>query len=55
MAVAKRQGREKPTKIEQRKVEGRPEDWSEDLGRTNSTPGRPNLQRAGPGGAKKNI
>ena len=31
MAVAKRQGREKPTKIEQRKVKGRSEDWSEDL------------------------
>ena len=38
MAVAKRQGREKPTKIEQRKVKGRSEDWSEDF-RENSTPG----------------
>ena len=28
MAVAKRQGREKPTKIEQRKVKGRSEDLS---------------------------
>ena len=37
MAVAKRQGREKPAKIEQRKVKGRSEDQSEDLGRTNST------------------
>ena len=48
MAVAKRQGKEKPEKIEQRKVKGR----CEDLGGTNSTPGRPNLQRAGPGGGK---
>ena len=31
MAVAKRQGREKPMKIEQRKVKGRPEDQSEDF------------------------
>ena len=31
MAVAKRQGREKPGKIEQRKVKGRSEDWSEDF------------------------
>ena len=31
MAVAKRQRREKPTKIEQRKVKGRSEDRSEDL------------------------
>ena len=31
MAVAKRQGREKPAKIEQSKVKGRSEDWSEDL------------------------
>ena len=31
MGVAKRQGREKFTKIEQRKVKGRSEDWSEDL------------------------
>ena len=31
MAVAKRKGREKPTKIEQRKVKGSSEDWSEDF------------------------
>ena len=31
MAVAKRQGREKPEKIEQRKVKGRSEDRSEDF------------------------
>ena len=31
MVVAKRQGKEKPMKIEQRKVKGRSEDWSEDL------------------------
>ena len=32
MAVAKRQGREKPMKIEQRKVKRKSEDLSEDLG-----------------------
>ena len=31
MAVAKRQGREKPEKIEQRKVKGRSEDQSENF------------------------
>ena len=31
MSVAKRQGREKLTEIEQRKVKGRSEDQSEDL------------------------
>ena len=31
MGAAKRQGREKFTKIEQRKVKGRSEDWGEDL------------------------
>ena len=31
IAVAKRQGREKPAKIEQRKVKGRSKDLSEDL------------------------
>ena len=31
MVVAKRQGREKPTKIEQRKVKGRSADPSEDF------------------------
>ena len=31
MVVAKRQGREKPVKIEQRKVKGRYEDGSEDF------------------------
>ena len=31
MALAKRQGREKPMKIEQRKVEGWSQEWSEDL------------------------
>ena len=31
MVVAKRQGREKPAKIEQRKVKGRSKDRSEDL------------------------
>jgi len=31
MAVAKRQGREKPAKIEQKKVKGRSKDGSEDF------------------------
>ena len=31
MVVAKRQGREKPKKIEQKKVKGRSEDRSEDF------------------------
>ena len=31
MAVAKRQGKEKPMKIEQKKFKGRSEDQSEDL------------------------
>ena len=31
MAVAKRQGREKPVKVEQRKVKRRSEDRSEDF------------------------
>ena len=31
MVVAKRQGREKPTKIEQRNVKGRSKDRSEDF------------------------
>ena len=31
MAVTKRQGREKLVKIEQKKVKGRSEDWSEDF------------------------
>ena len=31
MEVAKRQGREKSTKIEQTKVKGISEDWREDL------------------------
>ena len=31
MGVAKRHGREKPAKTEQRSVKERSEDWSEDL------------------------
>ena len=46
MAVAKRQRREKPAKIEQRKV---PVKTS---GRINSTPSWPNLHRAGSGEGK---
>ena len=37
MAAAERQGREKPAKIEQKKVKGQSEDRSEDC-RENSTP-----------------
>ena len=32
MALAKRQGREKPAKIEEKKVKGRSKDRSEDFG-----------------------
>ena len=31
MAVARRQGKEKPMKTEQKKFKGRSEGWSEDL------------------------
>ena len=48
MAVAKRQGREKPAKIEQKKVRG-PRTGVRTSGKTNNTPGWPNLQRTGPG------
>ena len=51
MAVAKRQGREKPMKIEQRKVQ----DGVRTSGGTKSTPGWPSLHRAGPGEEKKHI
>ena len=52
MAVAKRQGWEKPTKIEQRKVQGRSEDRVRTSGRTAFLT-KPNLHRAGLGGRKK--
>ena len=52
MAVAKRQEREKPPKIEKRKVKGSLRTGVRTSGRTNSTPGWPNLHRAGPGGGK---
>ena len=48
MAVAKRQGREKPVKIEQKKVRG-PRTGVRTSGETKSTPDWPNLHRAGPG------
>ena len=51
MAVAERQGREKPAKIEQRKVRGRSEDRVSTSGRT-ALLTKPSLQRAGPGGEK---
>ena len=53
MEVAKRQGREKPTKIEQRKVKGRSRARVRTSGRT-ALLVKPNLHRAGPGG-RKNI
>ena len=51
MAVAERPGREKPLKIEQRKVRG-PRTRVRTSGKTNSTPGWPNLHRTGPGREK---
>ena len=51
MAVPKRQGREKPAKIEQRKVKERSEDGVRTSGRT-ALLAEPNLHRAGPGGRK---
>ena len=52
MAVAKRQGREKPTKIEQRKVKGRSRTRVRTSGRR-ALLTKPNLHGAGPGGRKK--
>ena len=49
MVVAKRQGKEKPVK--NRTKEG-PRTGVRTSGRTYSTPGQPNLQRAGPGGTE---
>ena len=49
MAVAKRQGREKPAKIDQRKVRT----GVRTSGKTNSTPGWPSLHRTGPGRDKR--
>ena len=52
MVVAKRRGREKHTKMEQRKAQG-PVSTS---GETNSPPGSPNLHRGGSGrGEEKKI
>ena len=49
--VAKRQGREKPAKIDQRKVKGMSDDRSEDSEKT-ALLAKQNLHRAGPGGGK---
>ena len=49
--VAKRQGREKPAKIDQRKVKGMSEDRSEDSEKT-ALLAKQNLHRAGPGEEK---
>ena len=48
MAVAKGQRREKPVKIEQKKVR-RLKTGVRTSGKTNNTPGWPNLHRTGPG------
>ena len=53
MAVAKRQGREKPEKIEKRKVKGRSRTRVRTSGRR-AILTKPNLRRAGPGG-RNNI
>ena len=45
MAVATRQGREKPAKMKQKKVQG----GVRTSGKTNNTPGWPSLHRTGPG------
>ena len=51
MAVAKGQRREKPVKIEQKKVR-RLKTGVRTSGKTNNTPGWPNLHRTGPGREK---
>ena len=51
MVVAKRKGREKPTKIEQRKVKG-PRTGVRTSGRM-ALLAKPDLHRTGPGGRKK--
>ena len=48
MAVAKRQRREKPAKIQQKKVQGQ-RTGVRTSGKTNNTPGCPSLHRTGPG------
>ena len=53
MAVAKRQGREKPSKIEQRKVKGRSEDLSEDLRWNKQQSWLAQFTQGRPGGRRK--
>ena len=48
MAVATRQGREKPGKMKQKKVRG-PRTGVRTSGKTNGTPGWPSWHRTGPG------
>ena len=55
MVVAKRQGREKPGKQNKGRSKEGPRTRVRTRRRTNSTPGQPNLQRAGPGWRKKHI
>ena len=51
MAVATRQGREKPAKMKKKKVRG-PRTGVRTSGKTKNTPGWPNLHRTGPGREK---
>ena len=53
MGVAKRQGREKPAKTEQRSVKERSEDWSEDLRQDKQHSWLAQLHKAGPWGEGK--
>ena len=55
MVVAKRQGREKPTKIEQRKVKGRSEDRSMDLRQNKEHSWLAQITQGRPEGRKKHI
>ena len=53
MAVATRQGREKPTKIKQEnETKEGPRTGVKTSGKPNNTPGWPNLHRTGPGREK---
>ena len=55
MVVAKRQGREKPAKIEQRKVKGRSEDQSEDFRENKQHFWLAQFAQGRPRGRKKHI
>ena len=55
MPVAQRQGREKPAKIEQRKVKGRSGDWMEDLGQNKQHSWLAQFTYGRPRGRKKHV